>query len=370
MMASFDSFFMAGFECSSQIRKDGVRLDLIRATAHDIHAQADYSRCASFGMKTVRDGLRWHRIETAPGIYDWNSWQPMLEAGEGAGVRVIWDIFHYGSPTRLDQSDPQFIERYAAFAAAAVRHQRSVTGRAPLVCPMNEISFLSWAVEVGYFPFNGPRELGWFKQHLIKASIAGMHAMREADPECRFVWAEPLIHVAPKNHDREEIRAAEQFRCGQFEVYDMLTGHSRPELGGDPSFVDVIGLNYYPHNQWYLNGPTIPMGHHEYRPLGDMLVEVAERYEKPIYISETGSEGSGRPAWLHYVCDEVRDAQSRGAEIIGICLYPITAYPGWDNSRHAEAGLFSTIGSDGERHPYLPLADEIRRQQDIFAGLA
>jgi hypothetical protein len=66
----------------------------------------------------------------------------------------------------------------------------------------------------------------------------------------------------------------------------------------------------------------------------------------------------------------VRDAQSRGAEIIGICLYPITAYPGWDNSRHAEAGLFSTIGSDGERHPYLPLADEIRRQQDIFAGLA
>ena len=83
-----------------------------------------------------------------------------------------------------------------------------------------------------------------------------------------------------------------------------------PELGGDPSLVDVVGLNFYPHNQWYFEGPTIPMGHHEYRPLADMLVEMAERYGKPVFISETGAEGSGRAAWLHYVCDEVREAQA------------------------------------------------------------
>jgi beta-glucosidase/6-phospho-beta-glucosidase/beta-galactosidase len=371
MQAPSGTFFMAGFECSSQVRTDGVRLDLIRATGHDRHVLADYRRCADFGLVAIRDGLRWHRIETAPGVYDWSNWQSMLEAGEAAGVRIIWDIFHYGSPDGLDQSAPEFIERYAAFAAEAVRHHRIATGKAPLVCPMNEISFLSWAVEVGYFPFTGPRELGWFKRHLIQASIAGIKAMRGVDRECRFIWAEPLIHVAPKNHERKEMRAAEQFRSGQFEVYDMLVGRARPELGGEPSFVDLIGLNYYPHNQWYLNGPTIPMGHHEYRALAEMLVEVSERYEKPIYISETGSEGSGRPAWLHYVCDEVRDAQRRGADMRGICLYPITAYPGWDNSRHAEAGLFSTIGADGERHPYAPLADELRRQQALFeAGTA
>ena len=86
------------------------------------------------------------------------------------------------------------------------------------------------------------------------------------------------------------------------------SGVAEPELGGDPSLVDVIGLNFYPHNQWYLDGPTIPMGHHEYRPLADMLVEVAERYGKPIFLSETGAEGSARPSWLHYVCNEVREA--------------------------------------------------------------
>src|SRR6476661_4694678 len=108
------------------------------------------------------------------------------------------------------------------------------------------------------------------------------------------------------------------------------------------------------------------MGHHEYRPLGDMLVEVAERYGKPIFLSETGAEGSARPSWLHYVCGGVRDAMNRGVAVEGICWYPITAYPGWDNSRHAEAGLLSTIMSDGRRHVDQPLLEELRAQQAQF----
>ena len=50
----------------------------------------------------------------------------------------------------------------------------------------------------------------------------------------------------------------------------------------------------------------------------------------------------------------------RGADIEGICWYPITAYPGWDNSRHAEAGLLSTVVADGSRHVDQRLLDELR----------
>jgi hypothetical protein len=152
-----------------------------------------------------------------------------------------------------------------------------------------------------------------------------------------------------------------------YQAYDWILGMAEPQLGGDPSLIDIIGVNYYPHNQWYFKGPTIPMGHHEYRPLSDMLVDMAERYGKPLTISETGAEGSGRPAWLHYICDEVREAQRRGTRIEGICLYPITAYPGWDNSRHCDVGLFSTIVANGERHVYQPLADELERQRKLFS---
>ncbi len=363
---SFASFFQAGFECSSHRRRDGVRLDLIRATGHDKHVLRDYQQCKALGFDTLRDGLRWHLIETSPGTYDWSSWLPALEAAEAAGVEVIWDLFHYGCPDCLDQAAEDFPERFTEFALAALEVQQSVSGRPPLVCPLNEINFLSWAVDDGYFPQIGPKQRGWFKKQLVRTAIRASKAIKQRWPESTIVGAEPLIHIAPHDRRRKTIADAEKNLLGMYEAYDWIMGLARPELGGDPSLVDVVGWNFYPHNQWYYKGPTIPMGHHEYRPLADMLVEMAERYGKPMFLSETGAEGSGKPSWLHYVCNEVRDAMRRGAEIRGICWYPITAYPGWDNSRHAETGLLSTVVADGSRHVDQRLLAEFETQSEEF----
>jgi beta-glucosidase/6-phospho-beta-glucosidase/beta-galactosidase len=362
----FESFFMAGFECSSHRRRDGVRLDLIRATGHDKHVLQDYRLCRQSGFGTVRDGLRWHLIEKSPGKYDWSSWLPALEAAEQAGIQVIWDLFHYGSPDCLDQAAPDFPDRFTEFALAALEVQQSVSGRPPLVCPLNEINFLSWAVDDGYFPHVGPDGRGWFKLQLVSAGIQAARAIKQRWPKSTIIWAEPLIHIAPHNRRRQTVRAAQANLQGMYEAYDWIVGRAKTELGGDPSLVDVVGWNYYPHNQWYYGGPTIPMGHHEYRPLSDMLVEMEQRYQKPLFLSETGAEGSGKPSWLHYICNEVRDAMSRGADIRGICWYPITAYPGWDNSRHAETGLFSTVVANGTRHVDERLLSEFEVQRALF----
>ena len=366
MDTNFDSFFMAGFECSSHRRRDGVRLDLIRATGHDRHVLNDYRQCRQFGFRTLRDGLRWHLIGRTAGKYDWSSWLPALEAAEEVGVQVIWDLFHYGSPDCLDQGAPDFPERFTDFAVAAVEVQQSVSDRPPLVCPLNEINFLSWAVDDGYFPQVGPGQRGWLKEQLVRAGIMAARAIKERWPKSTIIWAEPLIHIAPHDHRRQTIQGAERNLQGMYEAYDWIMGLARPELGGDPSLVDVVGWNFYPHNQWYWKGPTIPMGHHEYRPLADMLVEMAERYKKPIFLSETGAEGTGKPSWLHYVCNEVRDALRRGADFRGLCWYPITAYPGWDNSRHAETGLFSTVVANGTRHVDERLLAEFELQRQLF----
>ena len=366
----FESLLMGGFECSSHRRRDGVRLDLIRATAHDKHVLRDYRQLKALGFGTVRDGLRWHLIGKTPGKYDWSSWIPMLEAAEEVGLQVIWDLFHYGSPDHVDQCGEDFPQRFTDFAMAAIEVQQSVSGRPPLVCPLNEINFVAWAVDEGYFPCSGTPKRGWFKQQLVSAGIASARAIKQRCPDATVVWAEPLIHIAPHNRRRETIRRARQNLQGMYEAYDWLMGRARPELGGDPSLVDVVGWNFYPHNQWYWKGPTIPMGHHEYRPLHDMLVEMADRYGKPIFLSETGAEGTGKPSWLHYVCNEVREAMSRGVDMRGICWYPITAYPGWDNSRHAETGLLSSVVADGTRHVDEKLLAEFDRQREHFAEMA
>ena len=280
-------------------------------------SKSDYRQCAELGLRTLRDGLRWHLIEKSPGGYDWSSWMPALEAAEQLGLQIIWDLFHYGSPDCVDQAAPDFPERFTDFAIAALEVHQSISGRPPVVCPLNEINFLSWAVDDGYFPQVGPDERGWFKRQLVRAGIMAARAIKQRWPETTIVWAEPLIHIAPHDHRRPTMRAAERNLQGMYEAYDWIMGLAEPELGGDPSLVDVVGWNFYPHNQWYFEGPTIPMGHHEYQPLADMLVDVAERYGKPVFLSETGAEGSGRPAWLHYVCDEVREAQARGTRRSG-----------------------------------------------------
>jgi beta-glucosidase/6-phospho-beta-glucosidase/beta-galactosidase len=362
----FASFFQAGFECSSHRRRDGVRLDLIRATGHDKHVRQDYQQVHDLGFRTVRDGLRWHLIGASPGRYNWSSWLPALEAAGEVGMQVIWDLFHYGSPDHIDPSAEDFPEQFTEFAVAALEVHQSVSRHPPLVCPLNEINFMAWAVDEGYFPLVGVAQRGEFKRQLVKTAVTAAKAIKQRWPRSTIVWAEPLIHIAPHDRRRATVRAAEKNLRGMYEAYDWIIGLAEPEFGGDPSLVDVVGWNFYPHNQWYRGGPTIPMGHHEYRPLADMLLEMAERYGKPLFLSETGAEGSGKPSWLHYVCNEVREAMSRGADIRGICWYPITAYPGWDNSRHAETGLLSTVVADGTRHVDQRLLEEFEVQRALF----
>lgn len=361
----FRSLFMAGFECSSHRRRDGERLDLLRATGHDASARDDYGACAGLGIRTIRDGLRWHLIEPVPGVYDWSSWLPMIEAAAEAGVEVIWDLFHYGSPDHVDRGSEDLIHTFARFAAEAARVHRRVTGAPAFVVPVNEISFFTWAVRTGYFPAAGPDDAGWFKRHLVRAGLAAVSAMRAVDPEVRVVWAEPLIHVAPPSGSAEDAALAEQARQGQFEAYDMLLGRSTPELGGSDSAAEALGLNFYPENQWFRGGSTIPLGHPDYRPLSDMLVEAHARYGKPLFLAETGAHGSARAAWLHYVSGEVRAAVARGVPVDGICIYPATAYPLWDDGREAHVGLLTAPGRAG-RSIVAPVAEEIRRQQALF----
>src|SRR6185503_20893108 len=127
----------------------------------------------------------------------------------------------------------------------------------------------------------------------------------------------PIIHVIAAQKRPEDHPAAEAYRRSQFQAWDMLTGRLAPELGGQDKYLDLIGVNFYPHNQWFynLNGvrrirrfTPISRRHPLYRPLREMLAEVHERYHRPMIIAETGAENRLRAGWLRYVCNETSAA--------------------------------------------------------------
>lgn len=365
----FQSFFIAGFECSSQIRKDGRRLDLLKATEHDVRAADDYRLMARHGMRTVRDGIRWHLIEASPGRYDFSSFLPMLWAARDTGTQVIWDLMHYGWPADLDIWKPEFVERFAAFARAVAQLVKDETDSVPFYTPINEISFWAWGGgDTQYLnPFAKGRG-GELKRILIRAAIAATEAIREVDPRARFVAAEPLIYIFPKSGSAKDVEEAHAYNEVQFEAMDLLSGRLEPELGGRPEYLDIIGLNYYYNNQWVDHGRTVYLGDGMYRPLHELLKWVYDRYEqRPFFIAETGTEAGGRAPWLHYVGDEVAEVLAQGVRVEGICLYPILNHPGWADDRYCPNGLFCGVEPGGARNVYKPLAAELARQQRLFA---
>ena len=366
----FRSFFMGGFECSTHRLRSGRRLDVIAATSHDRYALQDYRRLADAGMRTIRDGIRWHLIETRPGVYDFSSVRPMLAAAREAGVQVLWDVLHYGWPDDLDIFSDAFVSRFSDFAAAFAEVASRDTESAPWVVPVNEISFFAWAGgDIGIFnPFARGRgdEL---KRQLVKASIAAIESMRRVNPEVCVVHTEPMINVVPSPSRPEDAGAAEAHRQAQYAALDMIAGRTHQDLGGREDYLGVIGINYYVHNQWIYpggHGTMIEPSHPRYRPVWQMLGEVHERYRRPLFIAETGIEDQARPAWLRYMGYEVRRAIRAGVPVHGLCLYPIVNHPGWEDDRHCHNGMWDYPDANGDRDLYEPLARELESERRLL----
>jgi hypothetical protein len=357
----FKTFWMAGFECSCHRRRDGRRLDLSAATGHERWAGADYARLRSLGIETAREGIAWHQ-QTA----SLSSVRARARAASNAGIQVIWDLCHYGWPEEIDIFRPAFVDHFAAFAKSVAEVVAGESDETPFYVPVNEISFWSWAGgEVGFFnPFSTGRGFE-LKAQLARAALAATAAVWSVDPRARILQVDPLIHIEADPARPEDSLAAQGHRGAQFQAWEMLRGELWPQLGGDPRHLDLVGVNYYPSNQWILDGPTIDRGHPLHRPFRDLLGEAHKRYGRPLVVAETGAAGEDRAPWLAYIGDEVRAARQAGVPVLGVCLYPILDYPGWDDDRHCEVGLWGYADETGERPIYPPLAAELRRQQQL-----
>lgn len=358
----FKSYLMGGFECSTHRNRNGKRLDLIAATRHDEFAEKDYERLLKIGMKTARDGVRWHLIEREPFRYDFSSLEKQISAINNTGIQIIWDLFHYGYPDDLDIFSADFIERFSRFCAATTKFLSAETKQNLFVCPVNEISFFSYAAgEKGFFYPFAKRRGDELKRQMVKTSIAAMDEIFSVIPGARFVQTDPAIHIVTSDKANEKRRfAAEDYRLSQFQAFDMLGGKTEPELGGDEKYLDILGLNYYFHNQWfYPNRRKIKRDHPKYRPLHDILREFYERYRRPVFIAETGIEDDLRADWFRYICRESNIAQTQNVPLEGICLYPIVNHPGWADNRHCHNGLWDYADENGYREAHQPLADEV-----------
>ncbi|MBY0338298.1 MAG: beta-glucosidase [Acetobacteraceae bacterium] len=344
-------FLVGGFECASHAWHDGVRVDPLGVTRHDVMAAGDYRLIARAGMRTVREGLRWQRIEVEPGRYDWSSAIPMFEAIAEEGVAAIWDICHWGIPDGIDFFSDSFVARMADFGAAAVEEMTRRGAPPAGIVPVNEMNFWAWAGGLkGYFPpYLKDTHGDAVKRQLVRAYLAVAQRLRPLIGGAPIITCEPLVvvHATP---EADPFRVAAE-QEGMYQAWDMLLGRLAPELGGHDGAFDWVGVNYYPHNQWEIGHEMQMLAEDDPRriPLRELLVRVHDRYRMPLMITETGDEEPGCAPWMAMVGREAAAAREAGVDLRGICLYPVMDYPGWADRRHCPCGVIETDADYRER---------------------
>jgi beta-glucosidase/6-phospho-beta-glucosidase/beta-galactosidase len=335
---------MGGYECADHINRNGERVNLLAETQHDARARSDYALLQYTGIRTVREGICWSRVEKEPYVYDFREVGNRIRAAQETGIQQLWDLCHFGYPDDLVPTHPKFAHRFAALCEMFAAYYKSLTDETLIVTPINEISFLSWhSGEVrGTVPFaiNSGFDI---KYHLCKAAIEGIHALRSIDPSCRILLTEPLTHLhgLPGVHDPEEVRVINDH---QFQAMDIIGGLMCPELGGKREYLDILGFNYYHNNQWIHGGEPLPWWPEpDIRriPLHVLLQKVSERYQRPIVLAETGFFGEGREKWMEEVTRECITAMRSGVDLHGICIYPLIDRPDWDDlSAYCHCGIW------------------------------
>lgn len=359
----FHDVFLGGFECSCHRLEDGRRLDLLASTRHRELASLDYARLRSVGMTACRDGVSWVEASRG-GAHDFATAAVMVRAAQQQRVEVVWDLMHFGWPDDVDPFTPAFPTRFARYARAFARWLASECDGPLIFTPINEASFLAWAGgDVRCMnPFEAARGVE-LKAQLVRATLEAVTEIRAVVPRARFLQPEPVINIVPRPEHPKTWRRVASDNLLQYQAWDMLRGDVWPSLGGDPSFLDVIGVNFYPDNQFTLDGETIERGDARYRPFSEMLLDVWRRYGRPMIVSETGAEGDARAPWLRYVSEQCLVAMRAGVELHGITIYPIVSHPGWVDERHCHNGLWDYADESGQRAIFAPLEAEMAGQR-------
>jgi len=376
--APFLSYWQAGYEGADHINHAGLALSMNHSNDHLGRVREDYALLRQFGILTVRESVGWRLVEQA-GQFDFSSLEERARIAQEMGLQICWTFCHYGWPLDVDVFSPQFVTRFSRFCTALCEFLAPFSEAAPVYSPINEISFTSWGLSAHMFTcanMDRPNAGGEGKRQLVRATIAACDAIWKVNPHARILQCDPLIHVCAPLDRPDWAASAAMWRESQFEAFDMLAGKVAPELGGAPRYLDLIGLNYYHSNQWE-SGSNVRLWWHlddkRRIPLHTLLLEVCQRYQRPVLLAETSHVGSGRGVWIREMAQETALARQKGGDVRGIGIYPIIDRPDWEDANFwHRSGLWdvSLAGQDRlQRVLCEPYAMALRQAQRLTEKL-
>jgi len=332
-------------------------IDEYELTEHYARWSEDLALAADVGAEFLRWGIPWHRVNPAPGKWDWDWTDRVIARFAELGIRPVIDLLHYGTPLWMSQQFahpdyPQYVAEYAV--AVAERYGDGVTDYTPVNEPMIHVLFCG---EYGYWPPYLRGESGAVR--LAMAIADGFqrtqHGIRDVLGErATFVHVDASMRYVGDVDAPEHRTTADRLRHQAFLVEDLVTGrvgegHPLLDLlrrnGADdrrlegfaarPARPDIMGVNYYPRHstEVFEAGVQYGGGFADPRPtrddgvagLREVLRAYAARYGAPVMVTETCVTGTvpERIAWLEASLGEIDRLRAEGLPVVGYTWWPL-----------------------------------------------
>lgn len=381
-----------------QTRAGYRALDEYELMGHYDHWREDLALGAELGLRAMRWGLPWYRVEPERGQFDW-SWtdQVIPYLVEELGITPIIDLMHYGCPFWLRRefaSDeyPRAVTNYAgAFA-------RRYGGLVKWYTPLNEplVNALMCGKR-GIWPPYLRSDAGYLRVlvQIAKGIIGTVNELKAVVPDSIMVHVEATGLSRAARQDLEALAVEDQRRG--FLCYDLITGrvtHDHPLftwlvrngispndlawLAGNGIGLDALGLNFYP--QWSVQHLNVDAkGRLAYRAeeqdgasFATIIGDYYERYRAPILITETSAVGAEalRSHWLDSSVATIKRLREGGMPILGYTWFPLFTMIDWRyrvgrgplEDYRLDLGLF-TLGEqpDGRRWRATPLVRQFQQ---------
>jgi beta-glucosidase/6-phospho-beta-glucosidase/beta-galactosidase len=369
-----DGFVVAtGIECSAPL-VNGRRVDELVKTGHVERYREDFALAAGLGVRYLRYGIPFHRVNPEPDRLDWTWVDAALSACLDSGLIPIVDLMHFGVPADLrDYQNPALVDRFRSYVRAFV--ERYPWAR--YFTPVNE-PFITAAFSARDGLWNEQRKGGRaFARALINVArcvVVGANEIREARPDAVLIQAETCQYTHPADEAAvDQARLENELR---FVTFDLAFGRSLPaavrayliQRGIDAdelAWFEKHGAeaNWIVGNDYYETSELEIDRHGRFRPSGVRLGYAAlarqyhERFGLPIMHTETNMEGSRARAWLAAQWTDVLRLRADGVPIRGFTWYGLVNHVDWDSTLTEDAGRENSCG----------LVSLDRKPNDVYA---
>jgi beta-glucosidase/6-phospho-beta-glucosidase/beta-galactosidase len=337
------------------------RVDEMEKCGHYDRWREDFALVRDMGLRFLRWGPAYYKVNPAPGQYDWGWTDDAFAELRRLKITPIVDLCHFGVPDWLESfQNEEFPSALAEYATAFAKRYPEVR----LYTPVNEILIAAvFSARYGWWNERLASDTAFVTavKHLCQANLQAVDAILAVRPDAVFVQSESSEYTHPAHPSLIELARFENdlrflpmdLTFGHhvsIPVYRYLRAHGMTRAEYD-AFIErprrgsfIMGNDYYITNEHLLgeNGARAPAG--EIFGYYVITKQYYDRYRLPVMHTETNMSEEYAVPWLWKEWASMVRLREDGVPICGFTWYSLTDQMDWDNALREDARRVNRLG--------------------------